>query len=163
PPRPEARDGPRLRLLPLDGAPPRPAVGHAQRRRAADAGARARARFPPPAADARRAVARSRTHRRAGIVPRRQGAQLRGETDGPRRRAECRDRPRGLASRLRARGRGGCRPGHERRAAPPRGRPQVLPGLLMAEFLQQVVSGLASGAIYASLALALVLIYRSTD
>jgi len=33
----------------------------------------------------------------------------------------------------------------------------------MAEFLQQVVSGLASGAIYASLALALVLIYRSTD
>jgi branched-chain amino acid transport system permease protein len=30
-------------------------------------------------------------------------------------------------------------------------------------FLQQVVSGLASGAIYASLALALVLIYRSTD
>ncbi len=33
----------------------------------------------------------------------------------------------------------------------------------MAAFLQQVVSGLASGAIYASLALALVLIYRTTD
>jgi branched-chain amino acid transport system permease protein len=33
----------------------------------------------------------------------------------------------------------------------------------VAEFLQQVVSGLASGSIYASLALALVLIYRSTD
>ena len=33
----------------------------------------------------------------------------------------------------------------------------------MAEFAQQIVSGLASGAIYASLALALVLIYRSTD
>jgi branched-chain amino acid transport system permease protein len=33
----------------------------------------------------------------------------------------------------------------------------------VAEFVQQVVSGLASGAIYASLALALVLIYRSTD
>jgi branched-chain amino acid transport system permease protein len=32
----------------------------------------------------------------------------------------------------------------------------------MADFLQQVVSGLASGAIYASLALALVLIYRAT-
>jgi branched-chain amino acid transport system permease protein len=31
------------------------------------------------------------------------------------------------------------------------------------EFLQQVVSGLASGGIYASLALALVLIYRATD
>ena len=33
----------------------------------------------------------------------------------------------------------------------------------MADFLQQVVSGLASGAIFASLALALVLIYRATD
>jgi branched-chain amino acid transport system permease protein len=32
----------------------------------------------------------------------------------------------------------------------------------MAEFWQQVVAGLASGGIYASLALALVLIYRST-
>jgi branched-chain amino acid transport system permease protein len=34
---------------------------------------------------------------------------------------------------------------------------------LMADFLQQVVSGLASGGIYASLALALVLIYRATQ
>jgi branched-chain amino acid transport system permease protein len=33
----------------------------------------------------------------------------------------------------------------------------------MADFLQQVVSGLAAGSIYASLALALVLIYRATD
>jgi branched-chain amino acid transport system permease protein len=33
----------------------------------------------------------------------------------------------------------------------------------MTEFVQQIVSGLATGAIYASLALALVLIYRSTD
>ena len=33
----------------------------------------------------------------------------------------------------------------------------------MAEFWQQVVSGLATGGIYASLALALVLIYRSTE
>ena len=33
----------------------------------------------------------------------------------------------------------------------------------MAAFLQQVVSGLAQGSIFASLALALVLIYRSTD
>jgi branched-chain amino acid transport system permease protein len=33
----------------------------------------------------------------------------------------------------------------------------------MAQFLQQVASGLASGAVYASLALALVLIYRATD
>ena len=53
--------------------------------------------------------------------------------------------------------------GHERRAPPPRRRQKVVPGLLVAEFLQQVVSGLASGAIFASLALALVLIYRATD
>jgi branched-chain amino acid transport system permease protein len=33
----------------------------------------------------------------------------------------------------------------------------------LAEFMQQVVSGLAQGSIYASLALALVLIYRATD
>jgi len=33
----------------------------------------------------------------------------------------------------------------------------------MAQFLQQVTSGLASGSIYASLALALVLIYRTTE
>jgi branched-chain amino acid transport system permease protein len=33
----------------------------------------------------------------------------------------------------------------------------------MADFIQQVVSGLASGSIFASLALALVLIYRATD
>jgi branched-chain amino acid transport system permease protein len=33
----------------------------------------------------------------------------------------------------------------------------------MAEFAQQVVSGLAAGSIYSSLALALVLIYRATD
>ena len=32
----------------------------------------------------------------------------------------------------------------------------------MAEFFQQVVSGLGSGAIYAALALALVLIHRAT-
>ena len=54
-------------------------------------------------------------------------------------------------------------PGPERRAETPRRRQEVVPRLLMAEFLQQVVSGLASGAIYASLALALVLIYRATD
>ena len=37
-----------------------------------------------------------------------------------------------------------------------------LPRLLMADFWQQVVAGLASGSIYASLALALVLIHRAT-
>jgi branched-chain amino acid transport system permease protein len=36
-------------------------------------------------------------------------------------------------------------------------------GLTMHQFLQQVFSGLAAGTIYASLALALVMIYRATD
>jgi branched-chain amino acid transport system permease protein len=39
----------------------------------------------------------------------------------------------------------------------------LLRDLAMHEFLQQVFSGLASGAVYASLALALVMIYRSTE
>jgi branched-subunit amino acid ABC-type transport system permease component len=33
----------------------------------------------------------------------------------------------------------------------------------MHQFLQQIFSGLAAGSIYASLALALVMIYRATD
>jgi branched-chain amino acid transport system permease protein len=36
-------------------------------------------------------------------------------------------------------------------------------GLVMHQFLQQIFSGLATGAIYASVALALVMIYRATD
>ena len=59
--------------------------------------------------------------------------------------------------------------GRRRRAARQRVRPPELPGLLMvvlafdwSQFFQQVVSGLASGGIYASLALALVLIHRAT-
>jgi branched-chain amino acid transport system permease protein len=39
----------------------------------------------------------------------------------------------------------------------------VLVAFTWTEFFQQITSGLASGAIYASLALALVLIYRATD
>ena len=39
----------------------------------------------------------------------------------------------------------------------------VTDGPAMHEFLQQVFSGLAAGAIYASVALALVMIYRATD
>jgi branched-chain amino acid transport system permease protein len=49
--------------------------------------------------------------------------------------------------------------GDERRAG--RFRPDA-PGADMQLFLQQIVEGLASGAIYASLALALVLVYRAT-
>ena len=40
--------------------------------------------------------------------------------------------------------------------------PAQLPRLLMANFLQHVVSGLASGGIYGLLALAIVLIHRAT-
>src|SRR5690606_41250238 len=44
------------------------------------------------------------------------------------------------------------------------GRPVLsrIPGLIMSGFLQQVLQGLSTGAIYASLALALVLIYQFT-
>ena len=56
----------------------------------------------------------------------------------------------------------GRRRGRERRAARQRGRQTELPRLLMADLVQQIVAGLASGGIFASLALALVLIYRAT-
>src|SRR5439155_3674823 len=71
-------------------------------------------------------------------------------------------RAEGRGSRVRARGRP-RRAG--RRALGPAGArldPALVPGVLMAQFWQQVVSGLATGGIYASLALALVLIYSST-
>src|SRR5262249_47045159 len=45
---------------------------------------------------------------------------------------------------------------------PARGRESVLPGLLMTQFFQYVVVGLANGGVYATLALALVLIHRAT-
>ena len=64
--------------------------------------------------------------------------------------------------RLRARGRARCRLGPERRAPRERVGQAELPRVLMADFMQQVVAGLASGSIYASLALALVLIHRAT-
>ena len=71
-----------------------------------------------------------------------------------------------LDSRLdgvRARGREGGAVRDERRVAGRRGRASELPRVLgMADFFQQVVSGLASGGIYGSLALAIVLIHRAT-
>ena len=66
------------------------------------------------------------------------------------------------STRVRARGRQGRGVRVERRAARRRGHPAELPGVLMAQFFQQVVSGLASGGIYGLLALALVLIHRAT-
>ena len=62
-------------------------------------------------------------------------------------------------SRLRSAG----RRGHRRRSSPRR-RVFLLAGSLVSgQFAQQTVSGLASGGIYASLALAIVLIYRATQ
>ena len=66
------------------------------------------------------------------------------------------------STRVRARGRQGGGRRVERGAARRRSRPAELPRLLMAQFFQQVVSGLASGGIYGLLALALVLIHRAT-
>ena len=104
-----------------------------------------------PGADHRRAVLRARPAAERGAGP-----------DRPRRRAE-RERGAGaLEPRVPARGRARRARGCERRAARARRHPKVVPGLLMAEFIQQVVAGLGDGAIYASLALALVLIYRAT-
>ena len=68
----------------------------------------------------------------------------------------------GCVERVRARGGAGGRVGVERRAARRRSGAAELPRLLMAAFFQQVVSGLASGGIYGSLALAIVLIHRAT-
>src|SRR5262249_22443689 len=63
---------------------------------------------------------------------------------------------------LRPRGRPGRSQRLERGALPARGRESVLPGLLMTQFFQYVVVGLANGGVYATLALALVLIHRAT-
>ena len=81
-------------------------------------------------------------HRRAERKP---GARAR------RRRLSARDRPR---RRL--------RPG--RRARARRGDPPLLSGLLsaVADLLHQILSGIATGGIYASVALALVMIYQAT-
>src|SRR6185436_2341723 len=78
------------------------------------------------------------------------------------RRAERRDGARAREPRLPA----GNRPrgaGRRRgRAAARRRRAARLPRLLMDAFLHQVLAGLATGGIYASLALALVMIYQAT-
>ena len=92
--------------------------------------------------------------------------QPRGGRERPPRGAERRPRARpgrpGLSARDRPRGDVG--PG--RRAQEGRRHPALVPRLLGARmdiFVQQVVSGLATGGIYASLALALVMIYQATD
>src|SRR5439155_20164760 len=108
-----------------------------------------------------RALARARAPSRARDLRDPEAAE-RVRDDDPRRRAERQPRARCGPARLRA-GDGPHRPRRRVRVVA-RGRvgaPQ-LPRVLMANFLQQVVSGLASGGIYGSLALAIVLIHRAT-
>src|SRR5204863_3496355 len=60
--------------------------------------------------------------------------------------------------------RNGARRAGGQRRGPQKGRRRaaLLPGLLMDALLHQVLAGLATGSIYASLALALVMIYQAT-
>src|SRR5262249_28703282 len=129
---------------------------------AADAGARPRARLPPSAAPARRAVTGPRAGDRRRAVPDREDAQPGRGIERARRRAERQDRARLGAVRIRPRGRADRSGRLERRSRPARGSACLLPRLLMANFFQHVVAGLANGSIYATLALALVLIHRAT-
>src|SRR5262249_42040135 len=113
------------------------------------------------AAAARRAVARARAARRARDLRDPPSHERSGHDDRGRRaeRVACafrrvpRVRPRDRSRRAR-RPVGG--------AALERIGPPELPRVLMTNFLQQVVSGLASGGIYGLLALAIVLINRAT-
>ena len=67
------------------------------------------------------------------------------------------------ASRLRPRDRLVALSGDRRRTESERRGADGVPRVLMQQFLQTLVSGLARGAIYGSLALALVLIYKATE
>src|SRR5690606_38775870 len=115
---------------------------------------------------ARRAGGGPRPGRLPRAVCRARRAHPRGGPDHPRRRAErqarARDRPLGLRARDRAHRRAGPR----RRAARRRRRPQGLPGILrtppMQLFLSQVINGVGNGVVFATVALALVLIFRTT-
>ena len=72
----------------------------------------------------------------------------------------CRSR---LSHRNRLCGRFGKRQSAGRRSADPPILPRILTGRSMHQFSQQIFSGIAAGAIYASFALALVMIYRATE
>src|SRR5690606_23878472 len=131
-------------------------------RRAADARGLARADAAPAPAPARRAVLRPRAARRARALRHPAHHQREGEGQHAARRAERGDRPRarrpGLPHRNRPRGPLGPGGPDPRR----RSRATQLPRILMEAFLHQVLAGLATGGIYASLALALVMIYQAT-
>src|SRR5581483_2507145 len=177
------------RALPVARGAQVAAGGDAERRRAADARDRPRDDAAAAVADGRRAVARPGAARRRRDLPRAEGAEREGRHGGAARRAERAQLARRLASRVPARDRTRRARRRQRRARAARGHPQELPGLLMAAynryvvgaflaacaiflvvgslqsalFAQLTVSGLANGGIYASLGVALVLIYRATQ
>ena len=105
----------------------------------------------------------------APLVTRELFAQLgdlnqRGGTVHPRRRAERQPGPGHRPLGLRAGGRAHRRAGPGRAAPRRRGRPQGLPGVLRCDmlFVEQVLNGVGNGVVYGSVALALVLIFRTT-
>ena len=80
-------------------------------------------------------------------------------------RAERQPRPGVRRRRARARGRPDRALGHGGRDPGGRGDPPLLPGVVrraVERFIQVIIDGLATGSIYGALALAVVLIYRST-
>src|SRR5207302_4788927 len=101
---------------------------------------------------------------RARDLPHRAHDQPRGARERAARRAE-RGGGAGLSAARLSDGDGPGRDGRAgRRAAAERRHPPRLPRVLTMEvFFQQVVSGLATGGIYGSVALALVMIYQATD
>src|SRR3989449_11188606 len=162
----QCRAGPRarVRLLPRARRAQEAGGRHALRRRAADAGRRARAHAAATAAPARRAGAGAGAAGRARDPPHRAHHQPGGARECAARRAERR----GGAGPRRPRVPHGDRPRRDvragQRAAAERRHPPRLSRLLTMEiFFQQVVSGLATGGIYGSVALALVMIYQATD
>ncbi len=102
---PEGRLRPRPHVLPVARGAPLPARGDAQRRRAADARARARVHAAAAPSAPRRAVARSRAAARHGGLPDRQGAERERGPHGARRRAERAHRAPARADGVRSRSR----------------------------------------------------------
>ena len=151
--------------FPWIGGAARPARRHALRRRAADARARPGADGPPAAAAARRAVARARAARHARDLPHRARAERAGGPDRARRRAERRDRARGRrraptcsrSARSPCPGRATSSP-----ATSPSARATWATERRWPSSSSRSSRGSRSGAIYARLALALVLIHRAT-
>src|SRR2546429_8160794 len=158
------QEGLRARLRILSG-PERAAASvrqHALGWRAADARPGAGPAHETSLDVARRTVARARADRRPVHLPDHPVDQPGKPRRRPPGRAERAHRPRAFEHRVRARGRADRAAWRERRVAGQRVGPPLVPRLLdVQEFLQQLVSGLAAGGIFASLALALVLIYHA--